>query len=181
MNEVRCLTCHSIRGRGGRFAPDLSFEGSSVEKEWLKAFLKSPDVIRPLLKQMPQFNLTETEATILADYVKAVLVDDRIPEDPWPGRTTSRDDIARGQRLYEEKGCVACHQVGMRGGVVGPNLTNVGRRLTSGYLSTWIKDARAFRPNIVEPKQKWEDTEIFSLTGFLKGLTGAPQLSSRSR
>jgi mono/diheme cytochrome c family protein len=170
MNDVKCLTCHSFRGRGGTFAPDLSFEGSAVEKEWLKTFLKSPDIIRPLLKQMPKFNLTEEEATILADYIKLALVDDRIPEDPWPGRVPSPDEVARGQRVYQEKGCVACHQIGIEGGAVGPNLTNVSERLTSGYLLARMEEPRAFRPEIVEPKYQLTDEELLALTSFLKGL-----------
>jgi mono/diheme cytochrome c family protein len=170
MNDVKCLTCHSIRGRGGKFAPDLSFEGSAVEKEWLKNFLKSPDIIRPLLKQMPKFNLTEEEATILTDYIKLALVDDRIPEDPWPGRAPSPDDVPRGRRVYQEKGCLACHQIGTEGGAVGPNLTNTGERLTSGYIFARMKEPRAFRPEIVEPKYKLTEEELLALTSFLKGL-----------
>ncbi|MBI3951433.1 MAG: c-type cytochrome [Acidobacteria bacterium] len=181
MNDVKCLTCHSIRGRGGKFAPDLSFEGSAVEKDWLKSFLKSPDIIRPLLKQMPKFNLTDEEAAILADYIKHALVDDRISEDPWQGRVPSSNDVARGQRIYQAKGCVACHQIGTEGGAVGPNLTNVSERLTSGYLLARMKEPRAFRPEIIEPKYKLTEEELFAVTSFLKGLNETARLGAKNR
>ncbi len=40
-------------------------------------------------------------------------------------------DAARGAVLFVDFGCDACHQVGERGGVVGPNLTAVGTTLTA--------------------------------------------------
>jgi mono/diheme cytochrome c family protein len=55
--DVKCLNCHMINGKGEEFAPDLSIEGSKVQGQWLRQFLKQPDIIRPMLKQMPLFNL----------------------------------------------------------------------------------------------------------------------------
>ena len=35
MTELACFSCHSINGRGGDMAPDLTWEGSSVQRQWL--------------------------------------------------------------------------------------------------------------------------------------------------
>ncbi len=165
IQDLKCLICHSIRGRGGKFAPDLSFEGSAVERAWLKKFLKSPDLIRPLLEQMPKFNLSDQEAEILADYIKMTLTDPRIPE---AGSAADSGAIARGSALYDRSGCRACHQRGASGGAVGPNLTSVGERLTAGYLQARSRNAQSFRPGIVEPHYGFTEEQIAALAAFLK-------------
>src|SRR6266542_6678312 len=43
MNDLRCFSCHRINGRGGDMAPDLTWEGSSVQRKWLADFLKNPE------------------------------------------------------------------------------------------------------------------------------------------
>lgn len=58
MADMACFTCHAINGRGGDMAPDLTWEGTSVQRPWLQAFLKNPGTLRPaLIRRMPRFNL----------------------------------------------------------------------------------------------------------------------------
>lgn len=165
IEDLKCLTCHSIRGRGGKFAPDLSFEGSAVEAAWLKQFLKAPDLIRPLLEQMPRFNLTDQEGETLADYFTMTLTDPRIPE---TGPSAEPAAVASGRELYDRHGCRACHQMAASGGAVGPSLTEVGHRLTAGYLLARTRDARTFRPGIVEPHYGFTDAQASALAAYLK-------------
>lgn len=169
IRDLKCLTCHSIRGRGGKFAPDLSFEGSAVERGWLKQFLKAPDLIRPLLEQMPVFHLTDEEATTLADFISMTLTDPRIPD---TGPSADRALMAKGRALYERSGCRSCHQMDESGGAVGPNLTEVGTRLTAGYLLARTQDARMFRPAIVEPHYGFTEEEATALAAFFTTLGG---------
>ncbi len=42
-----------------------------------------------------------------------------------------RGDASRGAVLFADLGCIACHQVGDQGGVVGPSLTAVGTTLSA--------------------------------------------------
>ena len=38
-------------------APDLTWEGSSVQRRWLVSFMKNPNTLRPaLIRRMPRFN-----------------------------------------------------------------------------------------------------------------------------
>ncbi|MEE8479335.1 MAG: c-type cytochrome, partial [Candidatus Neomarinimicrobiota bacterium] len=181
VNDVNCLDCHAINGVGSDFAPDLSIEGSKVQEQWLRDFLEKPDVIRPILKQMPQFklddkqkmvlgNLTNNEIEIIVQYFKNVLVSNEIPEKlPDNGLDLSRQ-IEEGENIYKSKGCIGCHQIIEDGGAIGPNLTNVGARLTEGYIFKHLENPQALIPNIIEPNYKFSEDERINLTRYLMSL-----------
>lgn len=168
--DLNCLSCHSMRGRGGTLAPDLSWEGSQVQPRWLVSFLRNPDTIRlNLVERMPKFRLSESEATALAGHIQMFLADDSISRltrsyPSWKG------DPSEGKRLYAQRGCSACHQLGAEGGSIGPELTHVGGRLTSGWIFSWLKDPRRYRPDTMEPNHGLSDAEASALAAFLSGL-----------
>ncbi len=73
MRDLRCLTCHMINGHGGDMAPDLTWEGTAVQRDWLTQFLKNPETLRPaLIRRMPKFNLSDAEINTLTDYMLTV-------------------------------------------------------------------------------------------------------------
>ena len=180
-DEVKCLTCHTIKGVGGAFAPDLSLEGSKVKMEWLRDFLKNPDVIRPMLKQMPKFKLggeigmirgyfSEDEINIIVNYIRTVLVSNDIPDDFEMKKRLVDVNAKDGRELFRKKGCLACHQIGKDGGAVGPNLTHVGSRLRPGYIFMHVKDPQKMVPGAVEPNYNMSDDEVLKITKFLMKL-----------
>ena len=80
--RYKCYACHRFNGYGGTLAPDLSYEGSRAQKKWIADFLKNPQTIRPtLILRMPQFNMTDKDAAIAAEYLSmAVQKPDVNPE-----------------------------------------------------------------------------------------------------
>ncbi|GAX62436.1 cytochrome c oxidase subunit 2 [Candidatus Scalindua japonica] len=170
VRNLNCLVCHRIKGNGGDFAPELTYEGSRVTREWLVDFLKSPDIVRPLLKQMPKFNLTDQEVEVIADYIKIALVDDKIAAKSDMSMPSLVQEVEKGKEIYYEKGCQACHQIGLEGGAVGPNLSVVGDRLTPDYLYMHLKDPQRWGSSKVAPDYGLEDKEVFLLTRFLLNL-----------
>ena len=73
ITELACFSCHRINGRGGEMAPDLTWEGSSVQRQWLTDFLHNPNTLRPsLIRRMPRFNLSDSDNKELTDYILAV-------------------------------------------------------------------------------------------------------------
>jgi cytochrome c oxidase subunit 2 len=111
-----------------------------------------------------------------------------------PGLT---GDAARGQQIYSRSSCIGCHAIAgnpMSQGVIGPNLTHVGSRLTIAaglypndekHLALWIKNARVMKPGVIMPtlgkgefdpvlgttlKSGLSDQEIADIVAYLHAL-----------
>lgn len=167
LDEVRCLTCHRMKGIGGHFAPDLSRAGSKLKEEWELDFLQRPNPIRPLLKQMPKFNLSAEEAALAVEFIETVLVSDEVTK---MDISIDEGEVAKGRELFDSKGCVTCHTVGTDGGVVGPSLNQAGTRLEPGFIMFHLKNPQLANPGAVEPNFGLTDEEAMSVTHFLMTL-----------
>lgn len=166
--DLRCLSCHAIEGRGGTYAPDLSGVGSRLQEPWVRNFVASPDMIRPLSQQMPKFNLTAEEARTIASYLSATRVAPAIPAD-IPGGQVTAEEIQRGRESFRGRACFACHNAGAgAGGVVGPDLAIAAERLKPGYIFFHLKDPHGVNPYTAEPDYGLSDEEARALAGFMR-------------
>jgi len=119
-----CALCHGIEGSGGR--------GPSLNHPTLHRVTDDRALFSLIQNgaegsEMPgAWWLSEREVWQIAGYVRSL------------GRTAAvklPGDVDKGKRLYESKGgCAACHIVRGRGGVLGPELTDVGARRSAAYL-----------------------------------------------
>lgn len=178
INDLRCFSCHRINGRGGDMAPDLSWEGSAVQRKWLEDFLKNPGTLRPaLIRRMPKFNLTDQEVSTLSDYIMTVYQNPKIDRDAAPDNINASDSIEKGRQLFYSKyACQSCHIVDYKKdkGYIGPALASVGTRLTPAWIYAWLKDPQALRPGALEPNQHITDADAQSLTAFLVAQKAKP-------
>ena len=167
--RYKCYACHKFNGFGGDLAPDLSSEGSRAQRQWLVDFLKDPQTLRPtLVLRMPQFNMTEKEAAILADYFGMVLQNPDVNPARADAKAFTPQMAALGKQLYEVKyQCQACHTTGGSGGYVGPNLTNAGNWLTPAWIMAWLRNPQALVPDTIEPRRSFTEDEIKALTAYL--------------
>ena len=174
--ELACLSCHRFNGRGGDMAPDLSWEGSSVQRQWLTDFLHNPNTLRPsLIRRMPRFNLNDSDDKELTDYILAVYQSPVIDADLAPVATNPPDAVEHGKQLFYSKyACQSCHIVDTKTdkGYIGPTLTQVGSRLTAAWAYAWLKDPQALRPGTTEPNQNMSDDDARALTAFLMAQKG---------
>jgi nitric oxide reductase subunit C len=162
MRDLNCFSCHAINGRGGDMAPDLTFEGSAVQRDWLLAFFKNPNTLRPtLIRRMPKFNVTDQEAAILTDYILAVYQTPSVDKDSAPP-SSDPADIEHGRQLFYSKyACQACHIADPKKdkGYIGPTLTHVGSRLNAAWIYQWLKAPQALRPGVIEPDRQMSDDD----------------------
>jgi cytochrome c1 len=152
-------------------APDLTWEGSSVQRQWLVEFLKNPNTLRPaLIRRMPRFNLTESEINELTDYIMTVYQTPAFDLDSMPASGYLPAQVEQGRQLfYSRYACQSCHIVDTKTdkGYIGPTLTQVGSRLNAAWIYHWLKDPQGLRPGTIEPNQNLSDEDARALTAFL--------------
>jgi cytochrome c oxidase subunit 2 len=80
------------------------------------------------------------------------------------------DQIARGERLFTTHGCNGCHTVGALGTPIGPDLTGIGRRHSTGYFERWLRDPAAQRPMAHMPRLDLPSDDVPPLAAYLNSL-----------
>src|SRR5439155_155390 len=50
---------------------------------------------------------------------------------------------SRGEEIYRKSGCATCHNIGAEGGLLGPDLSSIGRRRVPDYLRRALLDPEA--------------------------------------
>ncbi len=130
--ESQCALCHGQTGTGGR--------GPGLNRPRLT---KAPDdaalrkvISEGIAPEMPgAWQLHPREVASVAAYVRSL---GTVPPERLPG------DAARGRRVYESKGCGACHMIAGQGEGFGPELTAIGARRNGAYLrQTLLRPAAA--------------------------------------
>jgi cytochrome c oxidase cbb3-type subunit III len=126
-----CAGCHGPAGQGGR-GPNLR-----QRTQWHP--LTDDDlytIIQKGLPDMPPANLPEAQAWQVAAFVRWLTAP--AYEAPPPG------NVSAGQALFSGKGeCSRCHRVLGQGGMLGPDLTNIGAQRPVEQIREAILDPDA--------------------------------------
>ena len=104
--SLGCVACHTAPGidpdpTGKRIT--LKFVKDKLHPAALVAFLKQPEAHYAWIR-MPNFHLSDDEATKLASFLIGTATADAMPATDMTGA-----DSARGKTLFESSGCVNCH------------------------------------------------------------------------
>lgn len=124
---------------------------------------------------MPDFRMTNEEAQTLADYLSSVFVDDSLERPRHPDPEAAR----QGEQLFATLGCRACHMIGGRGGYVGPDLSDTGRRLKPGWIEAWLSAPGKWKPGTLQPDYGLKTQEASALTAYLMTLSESGAGSKR--
>src|SRR6185295_11012397 len=134
--DAQCAWCHGAAGTGGT-GPDL-------RRATLRHAANDATLVQIVRNgipgtEMPSFALalTDNMAWQTAAYVRSL---GRTRPAPVAG------DARHGAQLYESSGCAACHVVGGRGGIVGPDLTAIGALRGAAYLRDAVTKPAAAHP-----------------------------------
>jgi cytochrome c2 len=169
VTRYRCLSCHRIGGYGGDLSTvPLDRIGSQLQHDYLVGYLLNPGAVRvSVAARMPVFHMTKEEAKTIADYAAEVFLDDAL--DRYDAHFTAAD-VHRGAGLYRQLGCVGCHQTGMEGGYVGPDLSNTGKRLRPGWIAAWLRAPEHYKPGTLQPDYGLSTADARALTAYLSTL-----------
>jgi putative heme-binding domain-containing protein len=133
---VHCASCHGPKGEGGR--------GTTLAKAKLVRVNDDESLIALITQGIPgtemaAARLTAPEIKQVAAWVRKL------------GQTSvsapSRN-ASPGEQLYFGKGnCVQCHAIRANGGVLGPDLTDIGARRNREYLRRALLEPQAEVPD----------------------------------
>lgn len=122
--DAHCARCHGIGGNGG--------EGPSLVRAELRHAADDASLVTIVQEgiegtRMPgTWTLSNVETWDIVAYVRSL---GRVQPEKLPG------DPVRGRALFEGRlGCGVCHVVGGEGGVLGPELSDIGLRRGAAHL-----------------------------------------------
>lgn len=189
--EMRCVSCHSIAGKGGTLASDLGGIGVKVNREWLEYYIRNTHKVQPG-SRMPWYRLTNIEVKAVGDYLMDAGTEYE-PDEEALGRLReimqSADyDPDKGKELFTKVGCNSCHRIGNieRRREFGPHLDGFGSKseieLDYGkrrgeekglphFIERKLKDSRYFSDDASMPEFSLSDDEIHLLVVYLLSLT----------
>jgi mono/diheme cytochrome c family protein len=167
VQQRNCVACHAVEAVGGDFVkrvaepslgpPLLTPEGSRVQPDWLRAFLRQPTTIRPWLAvRMPTFALTSAQIETAGEYLRAIAPSNPPPSPAPPGVTP-----AAGRELFDLLKCQQCHVLGsipegQPPSNLAPDLRLSHQRLQPEWVIAWLQNPSAILPGTRMPSF-WPD------------------------
>jgi len=129
--RIYCSPCHGVKATGGR-GPDLTLGAYSAGN-------RDEDLHRVITEGVPGSEMPGFGERFGNDNVRTLVCHIRaVAQQTAPPPTGNKQN---GEKLFWGKGaCGNCHQVGMKGRPLGPELTHVGRRRSLAYLRDSVAD-----------------------------------------
>ena len=153
-----CTMCHGLNGGAGDRAPALG-----AQRRYLRATSEELyDAIKNGIKGtgMPGSPLAEGDVRKIIAYVhslRATAVDLDVP-----------GNAANGSQIFQSKAnCAQCHMVNGRGGILGPDLSNIGAERSLAAIREALIIPKAVPPRGFQPV-KVTTVDGRSISGLLK-------------
>jgi alcohol dehydrogenase (cytochrome c) len=133
--EARCVGCHGSDGTGGGHGP--GFIGIANSRA------TSLQSVRDLIlkgipeKGMPAFRISTDEADLISSYVMRL----KQPAAVEAAGSPEQGDAVAGERFFNGQGnCSTCHMIRGHGGILGPDLSAVGRDRRPAQIEQAIRE-----------------------------------------
>ncbi len=179
--SLNCLGCHkhaSLDPWEEKIAPNLGFQGARVTAEWLTAYLRRPQALRPFGyfpgtgSRHPDFLLTENEVDTLASFwmgqwggfdypaqyydPKALILGANVGQETLvrflEPTELVRFSMTKAEGLLREKlPCLGCHRLGDDGGRIGPDLSSLATRLQPDFALQIIRNPQGVLAETIMP------------------------------
>ncbi len=168
----RCISCHALRGEGGRKGPDLAAVGGvDTPIVWAQAMWNHAPAMAATMEELgytwPRFE--GSEMNDLLAYIREVTDGPRHEAQMLPA------DPERGWKLFQSKSCLQCHSVNASGAHVGPEL-GPGRRLPPTLVQfaglMWNHSPKMWQEMQAKgiPRPIFEGRQMADLVAFLYSL-----------
>jgi cytochrome c oxidase cbb3-type subunit III len=130
-----CSRCHGLSGAGGE-GPNLNRPvlTNAPDDEALRAVIRDgiPERGMPRIRRF-----TDAELTAMVVFVRSL---------GHTASAASAGNAANGKAVYQRQGCSSCHTIAGEGGILGPELTDIGAHRAPDYLRQSIVEPAAALP-----------------------------------
>jgi mono/diheme cytochrome c family protein len=151
----KCNECHGL---------DTSLKPSMSPAQW--AF----EVKR--MQAMPSSQFNEKQAAAIVAFLNYD-EEHRKALTKASASEVAAPQVSAGQQLYQSQDCDVCHRIGGQGGTAGPDLTDVGKRLSQDQLRQVIQQVGSGNsPEMPHPPPHLTDEQINGLVDYLATLKG---------
>jgi len=188
-SESRCISCHTVEGKGNGSAPELSKVASSATRGWLLAFLRDPQAFYPRTK-MPAYHFSESEARDVVAYIEDEFRDFDAPKEILTPIRVNQTLAEKGERLFRVAGCFACHlEPNKSEEKFGPDLNGIGDKKASSldfgrrtdlartlpaWLAAKIDAPRSFAQGLRMPSYEFNRDDTQAVVTALLSLGSQP-------
>ncbi|MDX2033804.1 MAG: c-type cytochrome [Blastocatellia bacterium] len=197
--EKNCYGCHKVEGlAAGTLGPDLSEVGHKFKVDYLWESIVEPRA-NIATSFMPKFNLTDDEVKSLVVFLKSrrginfsetsldryrASLNKGGAEAPAPAGTPATPGAspaplvaaagptlaALGEKLINDRSCLACHKLGALDGGVAPDLSFEGLLKDEKWLMDHFRDPRTRISDSIMPAFGFQESEYQAMTAYLTGL-----------
>ncbi len=202
--KLNCIACHSIHNTGGTLGPMLDGVGGRRTPEYLNVRITNTAAAQLRFQALSgvaaerdnHIRISESSAVPIASFLLTlpepaggfiVQEHSRLPAEP---AIINKHFVAapvtanstRGEKLFSNYGCAACHSVNRIGGWLAPDLNGIAGRRSRQYMTAHITDARARAQEgahsgeslSVMPRLVANPEEIERIVDFLQTLPNPP-------
>jgi mono/diheme cytochrome c family protein len=189
--ESRCISCHTVEGKGQGSAPELSKVASAATRGWLLAYVRDPHAFNPRTP-MPQYHFSEGESRDIVAYMEDELRDFDAPADILAPLRVNRTLAESGEKLFRRFGCFSCHVVpgaARPPEKFGPDLDGIGDkkatsldfgrrhdlpRTLTAWLAAKIQSPRSFAQGLKMPSYGFKPEETQAVVTALLSFAAQP-------
>lgn len=170
--ENNCMGCHTLFGEGAYYAPELTRVYERRGPAFIGAMLKDPEAMYPGKRKMVNYGFNDEQIADLVAFFQwcnGVDLNGFPPKPDLMSVALPAGGVAATAdrpQIFNQM-CVACHSLGGQGGVVGPALDDVGKRLSAADIRLRLKDPLAAKADSKMPKLPLTDSQIDELVAFL--------------
>jgi cytochrome c551/c552/cytochrome c553 len=186
--EYACVRCHRpaatdrmAAGLTNRQGPDLSQIGERDNAGWIERWLESPHALRPgaiMPVMFTEDDAGKAERYAVAHYLASLGGPVRTNRKPLNEKDRA-DSARRGQALYNNLGCTACHSAPNKTATKTSEtsfiaseashfpLTGLGSKTTPEKLAEYLQDPLAHDPSGRMPRMLLQQNEAIDLAHFL--------------
>jgi sulfur oxidation c-type cytochrome SoxX len=198
--QKNCYGCHKIEGMAsGTLGPDLSEVGKKFKVDYLWESIVDPRA-NSKTSVMPRFNLNDNEVTALVTFLKSrrginfsetsldryratLAGKEAKPAEPAVPGTPSTvaaaaPSVALGEKLINDKSCLACHKLGATDGGIAPDLSFAGLVRDDQWMMEHFRNPRALVSDSIMPSFNFPDADFTALTAYLKTLSKPPAFTT---